>query len=213
MEGLNRNKNRLTKRHSMKRNHSHVLRKLALAFAIVLVAIAAYTKVQPYTADAKLERQLESTQHQLRQTRKALQETKVNSEQQFVEQVKKVEEINKKLQETEAQLQAKRNAQTAYAASLDNGSCADWMRMAGIPLTYATNKLIINESGCRTNAINPESGACGIPQSLPCSKMNCPLNNQGAVCQLRWMDQYVKGRYGSWENALAMWYSRSPHWY
>lgn len=88
------------------------------------------------------------------------------------------------------------------------GSCADWMAQAGIPLTEATQTLILKESGCRTNAINPSSGACGIPQAYPCSKLPCPLDNSGAVCQLQWMDTYVKNRYGSWENALSTWYSR-----
>lgn len=88
------------------------------------------------------------------------------------------------------------------------GGCADWMRQAGIPQTAATNKLILKESNCRTNAINPSSGACGIPQAYPCSKLPCPLNDSGAVCQLQWMDNYVKRSYGSWDNALAKWYSR-----
>lgn len=96
-------------------------------------------------------------------------------------------------------------------------NCEEWMRQAGIPLTNSTRKLILNESGCRTTAVNPSSGACGIAQAYPCSKMKCPLNDSGAVCQLKWMDTYIKGRYGSWDNALSMWYSRcgSPQgcWY
>ncbi|MFA5999226.1 MAG: hypothetical protein WC747_04375 [Candidatus Babeliales bacterium] len=92
-----------------------------------------------------------------------------------------------------------------------SGSCADWMAAAGIPDMYSTHKLIINESGCSPNAVNPDSGACGIPQALPCSKIaHCGVE---PVCQLRWMDSYVKGRYGSWDGALAAWNSRSPHWY
>lgn len=201
------------KRQTLKRKHSHVLRKLAIAFAIVLVATAAYIKVQPYTHDAKIERQLESTSQHLIDTKAQLEQQQVKD----AETQKKLEETNKALEETQKQLQAKRNTQRAYAASLGNGSCADWMAMAGIPMTYATNKLIINESGCRTNAINPSSGACGIPQAYPCSKLKCPLDNSGAVCQLQWMDKYVHDVYGSWENALAKWYSRcgSPQgcWY
>ena len=203
---------------TLKRKHSHVLRKLAIAFAIVLVAIFAYVKVQPYTLDAQRERQLESTSQQLLETKTRLEQTQVQSEQQFNEQQKQLEEVNKKLQETEKQLQAKRATQKAYAASVGNGgSCVDWMAQAGIPNTYATNKLIVNESGCRTNAVNPSSGACGIPQAYPCSKLPCPLNDSGAVCQLQWMDNYVKERYGSWDSALSFWYSKcgSPQgcWY
>lgn len=146
-----------------------------------------------------------------------------------LEKLKKIEEENKKLQEEIKGLQAKKaekarlaslekksvadrllNTQTAYAST---GSCAEWKAQAGIPNTHATNTLINNESGCRFNAVNPSSGACGIPQAYPCSKLPCPLNESGAVCQLTWMKNYVEQRYGTWENALSFWYSQSPHWY
>lgn len=104
--------------------------------------------------------------------------------------------------------QATYTPQKAYAAS---GDCETWKAQAGIASTPATRALIGGESGCRPNAVNPSSGACGIPQALPCSKMPCTL--QDPVCQLRWMNQYVAARYGSWDNAYATWLSRSPHWY
>lgn len=88
------------------------------------------------------------------------------------------------------------------------GSCSDWMRSAGVSGADA-DFLILHESGCRPDAINPSSGACGIPQALPCSKMECTLNDP--VCQLRWMDSYVKSRYGSWANAKAFWVANN--WY
>lgn len=89
-----------------------------------------------------------------------------------------------------------------------SGSCDSWKAQAGIPNTYATNKLINNESGCKWWAVNPKSGACGIPQSWPCSKLGCPLTEAGAVCQLQWMKKYVADVYGTWEHALAKWESR-----
>lgn len=92
-----------------------------------------------------------------------------------------------------------------------SGSCGDWIAQAGITATNAVVALIGGESGCRPNAINPDSGACGIPQALPCAKMGCSLSDP--VCQLRWMNSYVAERYGSWENAYATWLGRSPHWY
>lgn len=90
------------------------------------------------------------------------------------------------------------------------GDCKDWMTQAGISHTAASDKLILNESGCRTWAVNPKSGACGIPQAYPCSKLKCPLDNSGGVCQLKWMQQYVTERYGTWEKALAFWYAQCP---
>lgn len=188
------------------------LKRLALAFAITLVAAFIYVKVYPYTHDAKETRRLENTVQQLKQQKNQVEQIKAKTEQENAQQQQQIQELNKQLEEKERQLQAKRRTAIAYAASLGNsGSCADWMAQAGIPSTYATNKLILNESGCRPNAVNPSSGACGIPQALPCSKMNCSLSDP--VCQLRWMDQYVKSTYGTWENALAKWNSRYPHWY
>lgn len=97
---------------------------------------------------------------------------------------------------------------TASSSSSAGGTCEEWKAAAGIPSTSSTRKLINHESGCRTNAVNPKSGACGIPQAWPCSKLPCPLNNSGAVCQLKWMDNYVKSRYGSWDAALNFWYAQ-----
>lgn len=89
-----------------------------------------------------------------------------------------------------------------------SGDCASWMAQAGISDPDAV-WLIGKESGCRPDAINPSSGACGIPQALPCSKLPCTL--QDPVCQLRWMSQYVAQRYGSWSAARA--FHLRMNWY
>jgi cell wall-associated NlpC family hydrolase/phage-related protein len=71
------------------------------------------------------------------------------------------------------------------------------------------------ESGWRWNASNPQSGAYGIPQALPGSKMA----SSGADwrtnpnTQVNWGLGYIKGRYGTPSAAYAAWMSRSPHWY
>ena len=67
--------------------------------------------------------------------------------------------------------------------------------------------LIMRESGCNPNARNASSGACGIPQALPCSK----LGTSNPVAQIVWMQNYVNNRYGSWANAVA--HSNSQGWY
>ena len=87
-----------------------------------------------------------------------------------------------------------------------SGDCMSWIAQAGVPYSAAVEQLIIRESGCRPDAINPSSGACGIPQSLPCSKMPCTL--QDPVCQIKWMDSYIRGRYNTWERAYAFWHCR-----
>lgn len=89
------------------------------------------------------------------------------------------------------------------------GSCEDWIRQAGIEEVSTALQLIGRESGCNPAAVNKSSGACGIPQALPCSKL--PGFPNDPVAQLRWMDSYVKGRYGSWSAALN--HSHSKGWY
>lgn len=54
------------------------------------------------------------------------------------------------------------------------------------------------------------SGACHIPQSLPCSKIPGGINASPAVA-IRWGMDYVEGRYGTPVEALAHSYTRG--WY
>ncbi|MEV5319162.1 peptidoglycan DD-metalloendopeptidase family protein [Streptomyces sp. NPDC052687] len=78
-------------------------------------------------------------------------------------------------------------------------------------------KLWEGESGWRWNAENPSSGAYGIPQSLPASKMASagPDWRTNPATQIRWGLSYIKNRpdYGSPAAAYQKWLSRSPHWY
>jgi phage-related protein len=78
-----------------------------------------------------------------------------------------------------------------------------------------------NESGWMWNATNGDSGAYGIPQALPASKMASAgadwRTNPGT--QILWgLRDYIKPRYGSPEAALAFWNRTDPrpiagHWY
>lgn len=69
------------------------------------------------------------------------------------------------------------------------------------------------ESGWSTTATNPSSGAYGIPQSLPASKMASSgadwLTN--AATQIKWGLGYILGRYGS--PAAAWGHETSFGWY
>lgn len=72
-----------------------------------------------------------------------------------------------------------------------------------------------HESGWRNTAKNPSSGAYGIPQALPASKMGAAANppTSSASAQIKWGLSYIQSRYGSPSKAWAAWQSRSPHWY
>lgn len=71
------------------------------------------------------------------------------------------------------------------------------------------------ESGWRWNALNGASGAYGIPQSLPASKMASAGADwrTNPATQIRWGLGYIKASYGSPANAYGRWLGRSPHWY
>lgn len=152
---------------------------------------------------------------------KDLEKIKTTSEQEkqgLQEEKRKLEEEKRKL---EAELQAKRDrlnnssnrALATQTVAASSEQCAAWMAAAGVPNTAASREVIRRESNCRPTARNSSSGACGIAQALPCSKMGCPVENTStaAICQLRWMQQYVINRYGSWDSALA-WHN-SHNWY
>ena len=65
--------------------------------------------------------------------------------------------------------------------------------------------IYMKESGNNPNSINRSSGACGLGQALPCSKMGCALGDY--ACQDAFFTKYMLARYGSWENAKAFWLS------
>lgn len=63
------------------------------------------------------------------------------------------------------------------------------------------SELVCRESSFNHKAINPTSGACGLFQALPCSKMQCELED--IDCQIAWGKKYIDGRYGEVEVALS----------
>jgi hypothetical protein len=90
------------------------------------------------------------------------------------------------------------------------------LSLAGFnPLTQwgPLNKLWTRESGWRTTAMNPSSGAYGIPQSLPGSKMASagPDWRTNPATQIKWGLGYIRDRYGS--PAAAWAHSQQTGWY
>ena len=74
-------------------------------------------------------------------------------------------------------------------------------------------KLWNRESGWNPNAHNKSSGAHGIPQSLPASKMASEGSDYytNGRTQIRWGLKYIKSRYGTPASAWA--HSESHNWY
>lgn len=98
-----------------------------------------------------------------------------------------------------------------------NASVAELKAMARATVSAAEwpfmEKLVQRESGWNPRATNPSSGAYGLPQSLPGSKMASAGSDwrTNPVTQIAWMRQYVKQRYGSFSNAWS--HSQTHGWY
>jgi len=63
------------------------------------------------------------------------------------------------------------------------------------------------ESKNNPSSVNQSSGACGLGQALPCSKMPCSLSDY--ACQDKFFTGYMQNRYGTWEKAKAFWLSNN----
>lgn len=89
------------------------------------------------------------------------------------------------------------------------------MGRAGIsPSDYTYVDFIVSkESGWNPNARNKSSGAYGLCQALPGTKMASAGSDWSTnpVTQLRWCDGYAKGRYGTWAAAYNFW--KRNHWW
>ncbi|MFT3834537.1 MAG: transglycosylase SLT domain-containing protein [Micropruina sp.] len=75
------------------------------------------------------------------------------------------------------------------------------------------NKIFTQESGWKWNATNPSSGAYGIPQSLPGTKMATEGDDwkTNPATQIKWGLKYIKQRYGT---PCAAWgFKSGAGWY
>jgi resuscitation-promoting factor RpfB len=82
------------------------------------------------------------------------------------------------------------------------------------PQWNALETLWDRESNWNNKAKNPSSGAYGIPQALPPTKMPKAAQESGgssATAQIQWGLAYIKNRYGNPINAWGFW--QSHNWY
>jgi hypothetical protein len=75
------------------------------------------------------------------------------------------------------------------------------------------DNIIERESSWNIHATNASSGAYGLPQALPGSKMGTVAADwrNNAVTQIKWGLDYMTSRYGSPCSAWAFW--QTHHWY
>lgn len=173
------------------------------------------------------EAQIQEQIDQLNQLNENIENTTLELEEKKItekEYKSKIETLQKEKEDLNKQLQAKREEkQRAEQIAAPNkasaktqtynpaGTCEQWIRQAGVSESdlSAAYTLIMKESGCNVNSVNRSSGACGIPQALPCSKLGSARGNP--VAEIQWMNNYVVNRYGGWKQALNFHYSHN--WY
>lgn len=110
----------------------------------------------------------------------------------------------------------------------DNGQCADNSVQAPAVATTAAattpvgqtysgcgdnfyaNYIYMHESGCSTYNPNPSSGACGLGQAEPCSKLESACPGMDYACENAWFTSYAN-KYGGWAGAYDFWVNN--HWW
>lgn len=171
----------------------------------------------------------------IQQTKKAEQKAKKQKAEKKrlakLEKIKSLEEAKKKLeQEAAKKAEEQKQAQEAAAAqqqavsrpavqsapsnvAIGSGSAQDAFNRitAELGLSQAEKDgwamIISRESGWNTTIANPSSGAYGLPQSLPASKMASAGSDYltNPYTQLKWMHGYMVSRYGSVMGAVNYW--------
>ncbi|OIJ67236.1 hypothetical protein [Streptomyces mangrovisoli] len=107
-------------------------------------------------------------------------------------------------------------AAPAQAASADSASQAQAIAHQMIPDAAQYNafsNIVSHESGWNVTATNSSSGAYGLVQALPGSKMASAGGNwqTSAKTQIKWGLDYMNSRYGSPAAAWSFW--QTHHWY
>lgn len=204
--------------------------KIITVVMVVLVTVFAAVGVnQLYTQEINLERR----EIELQDVRLELNEVKlkkidlnsrfeeaINADEVNSELIKKLEqekiELEERNRQLEVDLQAKRaeerrlaslRASTVSASTpTTQRSNQDLMRAVGIPESqwWAVDEIISRESGWNHLIWNRGgSGAYGLCQSLPASKMSSAGSDYmtNPITQLKWCNEYAQG-YGGWTKAV-----------
>lgn len=109
--------------------------------------------------------------------------------------------------EAKAQWEAEQSQKLSYSSDSSPSYSTPSAGSAGG--SDAKMQIYQRESGNDPYAVNPSSGACGLCQANPCSKMGCALGDY--ACQDNWCEMYMAGRYGTWEAAWGFW--QANHWW
>ncbi|MFJ6214235.1 transglycosylase SLT domain-containing protein [Streptomyces sp. NPDC092296] len=102
---------------------------------------------------------------------------------------------------------------SALAATSTSGVRAMAQSIVPAGQWAAFDAIISHESSWNPSAVNASSGAYGLGQALPGSKMAAAGSDwkTNPATQAKWALSYMNDRYGSPNNAWAFW--QTHHWY
>jgi len=169
-----------------------------LITAIVLSGALIRLEQQNQQLDKKTKQQFELYRKEVEQ--KQLEQVKSFTD----EQQRQREDLEKQIKKLQDDLQSKANraSQNALIAKVvPQAQAATNTAYSGSG--DAKSFIYAKESGNNPGAINKTSGACGLGQALPCSKMPCSLSDY--ACQDNFFTGYMQSRYGTWDNAKSFW--------
>lgn len=171
---------------------------LAIVMAVVLTGAIMAVKNDTKKIEAKYQTQVKELEHR----------TKLEQHKQVEEFKRQIELKDKQYKELE-QSKAAEKARLAAVEASKTSVVQKAVNYIATPAQAATGDakmfIYMHESGNNPAAVNKSSGACGLGQALPCSKMPCNLSDY--ACQDSFFTQYMLSRYGSWENAQSWWLS------
>lgn len=175
---------------------------LLLVGTIFAIADSNHAKIETRNVKIELDKN-KSAQDKLESDYKTLEGANTGNEQKVQELERKRQQLEKEKSDLEAQLQAKAELKASqskvYAAVAPTVPYTE----RGLSGNAAKDFIYSHESGNNPGAINKGSGACGLGQALPCSKMPCSLTDYN--CQDTFFTGYMQSRYGTWEKAMAFW--------
>ncbi|MEU6367164.1 transglycosylase SLT domain-containing protein [Streptomyces sp. NPDC046931] len=104
-------------------------------------------------------------------------------------------------------------AQAATPTSASNAKAIAHQMIPDATQFEAFNKIVTHESGWNVHATNASSGAYGLVQALPGSKMAAAGADwkTNPATQIKWGLNYMNSRYGSPAAAWNFW--STHHWY
>lgn len=186
-----------------------------IAIVAVALALIGYAGLGIHTIVSK-QQQLEIKEVKLRSTTSELKEkqhtldqlnSKLDTElQKNTTDVKTQQELQQQIKDLQGQLQSRADAK----AKADQLASKALNTVTGTATASAATSpdadkafIYSHESGNNPGSVNASSGACGLGQALPCSKMPCSMSDY--ACQDEFFTGYMTNRYGTWANARAFW--------